>query len=93
MGTYRRLQGVWKSTPETCGKQVENVFCMAHSGGTTYSQVLPKYSAPWIHKACIVNRSQKTCVQAPRKLDCGTNAPPLRGLTTEGESLFAFDFG
>ncbi len=23
-GTCRKLQGMWKTTPETCGKQVEN---------------------------------------------------------------------
>jgi hypothetical protein len=43
VGTHGTLQGVWKTTPETCGKQVENSLRMAHSGVKTHSQVFPKF--------------------------------------------------
>jgi hypothetical protein len=54
---------VWKTTPETCGKQVEN-FCYMALWGVTRIDRCFSTLAP---KACTVNRLQKTCVQMPDK--------------------------
>jgi len=60
-------------------KPVENKWKMSFrwliQGVTTYSQVFQKYLAPWTHKACMVNQSQKTCVQVPGKSPYRTSPP------------------
>jgi hypothetical protein len=50
---------MWKSTPERCGKQVENFCYMALWGVTRIHGCFQITSAPWLHKACTVNRSRK----------------------------------
>ena len=64
-GTYRKLQGVWKTTPETCGKQVENFFRWLICVLRVIHWCFENTSAPWTHRHAASIGPQKPASKCP----------------------------